>query len=133
MRYDRIAAEYLNAHRAAERCVVVAPAHDECKSLNQAIRDTLVKHGHVATLGQEHQILVPRALTTVQLQHAQSYHQGDVLYFRRGSKRQGIPKGPSLSVANRSNRNPNTVQKHEHAECDDDPAGRALKQTQCTP
>jgi ATP-dependent exoDNAse (exonuclease V) alpha subunit len=98
-RYDRIAAEYLNAHQAGERCLVVAPAHDERKALNQSIRDTLVKHGHVATIGQEHQILVRRDLTSAQLQHAQSYHQGDVLYFRRGSKRQGISKGAYLTVA----------------------------------
>jgi conjugative relaxase-like TrwC/TraI family protein len=98
-RYDRIAAEYLNAHQAGERCLVVAPAHDERKALNQAIRAALVKNGHVATIGQEHQILVPRDLTPAQLQHAHSYHEGDVLYFRRGSKRQGIPQGAYLTVA----------------------------------
>jgi conjugative relaxase-like TrwC/TraI family protein len=98
-RYDRIAAAYLNAHEAGERCLVVAPAHDERKALNQAIRDMLVKHGHVATIGQEHSILVPRDLTPAQLQHVQSYREGDVLYIRRGSKRQGIANGAYLTVA----------------------------------
>lgn len=42
---------------------------------------------------------MPRDLTPAQLQHAQSYHPGDVLYFRRGSQRQRIGKGAYLTVA----------------------------------
>src|SRR5262249_43278306 len=98
-RYDRIAADYLDAHEAVQRCLVVSPANDERKALNQAIRSTLVAHRYVASLGQEHQILIPRDLTPAQLQDARSYHEGDVLYFRRGSKRQGIPKAAYLTVS----------------------------------
>jgi len=77
---------------------VVSPANDERKAINQAIRSTLIEHRYVASLGREHQILIPRDLTPAQLQHARSYHEGDVLYFSRGSKRQGIPKRAYLTV-----------------------------------
>jgi hypothetical protein len=46
----------------------------------------------------EHRILIPRDLTPAQLRDARSYREGNVLYFRRGSKRQQIPKGAYLTV-----------------------------------
>jgi hypothetical protein len=97
-RYEGIAAEYLNAHEARQNCLVVSPANEERQAINQAIRDTLVAHRYVASLGQEHQILIPRDLTPAQLQHARSYREDEVLYFARGSKRQGIPKHAYLTV-----------------------------------
>ena len=98
-RYEHIAAEYLAGHEAHLRCLVVSPANDERRDLNQAIRSTLVAHGYVATLGREHQVLIPRDMTPEQLQHARSYHEGDVIHFRRGSKAQAIPKNAYLTVA----------------------------------
>jgi conjugative relaxase-like TrwC/TraI family protein len=98
-RYERIAADYLQAHEAGQRCLVVSPANDERKAINEAIRSTLVAHRYVASIGQEHQILIRRDMTPAQLQDAHSYHEGDVLYFRRGSKRQGIPKAAYLTVS----------------------------------
>ena len=98
-RYERIAADYLDAYEARQRALVISPANDERRALNQAIRQTLIAHRYVASLGQEHQVLIPRDMTPAQLRHAQAYHQDDVLYFRRGSKRQGIPKGSYLTVA----------------------------------
>ena len=77
---------------------MVSPANDERKAINHAIRSTLVAHRYVASIGQEHQILIRRDLTPAQLGDARSYHEGDVLYFRRGSKRQQIPKGAYLTV-----------------------------------
>src|SRR5262249_37326582 len=103
-RNERIAAEYLQAHEARQRCLVVSPANDERKALNEAIRSALVAHNYVASIGQEHQILIPRDLTPAQVPHARSYHEGDVLYFRRGSKRQQIPKGAYLTVTQASDR-----------------------------
>ena len=97
-RYERIAAEYLQAHEARQRCLVVSPANDERKAINDAIRSALVANNYVASIGQDHQILIPRDLTPAQLQDARSYHEGDVLYFRRGSKGQQIPKGAYLTV-----------------------------------
>jgi len=98
-RYQRIAAEYLNAHEARQSCLIVSPANQERKDINQAVRATLVANGYVQSLGQEHQILIPRDLTPVQLQHTWSYHENDVIYFRRGSKAQQIPKRAYLTVA----------------------------------
>jgi len=97
-RYERIAADYLQAHEAGQRCLVVSPANDERKAINNAIRSTLVAHHYVASIGLEHQILIRRDQTPAQLRDARSYHEGDVLYFRRGSKRQQIPKGAYLTV-----------------------------------
>ena len=57
-----------------------------------------VAHHYVASLGPEHQILIRRDLTPAQLRDARSSHEGDVLYFRRGSKRRQIPKGAYLTV-----------------------------------
>lgn len=98
-RYEHIAADYLSGHEAGQRTLVISPANEERKALNQAIRTTLVTNQYVRSIGQEHQILIPRDMTPAQLQHAQSYHEGDVLYFRRGSKRQAIPKGAYLTVS----------------------------------
>jgi ATP-dependent exoDNAse (exonuclease V) alpha subunit len=98
-RYQRIAADYLSGQEAGLRTLVVSPANDERKAINQAIREELIAHRHVAKDGQEHRILIPRDMTPAQLQNARSYHEGDVLYFRRGSKRQGIPKAAYLTVS----------------------------------
>ena len=98
-RFQRIAAEYLNAYEAKLNCLVVSPANDERRALNEAIRSTLVAHKYVATLGQQHQILIPRDMTPQQLQDARSYHEGDIVYFRRGSQPQAIPKRAYLTVA----------------------------------
>jgi hypothetical protein len=46
-RYERIAADYLDAYEAGQSCLVVSPANDERRALNQAIRSTLVEHGYV--------------------------------------------------------------------------------------
>ncbi len=98
-RYHLIAAEYLTARQARQNCLVVSPANEERKAINQAVRTKLVAGGHVQSLGQHHQILIPRDMTPIQLQHARSYHEGDVVYFRRGSKAQEIPKRAYLTVA----------------------------------
>ena len=98
-RYERIAAEYLNAYEAKLNCLVVSPANDERRDLNQAIRSTLVAHQYVGSLGQEHHILIPRDMTPEQLKDARSYHQGDVIYFRRGSRSRAIPNRAYLTVA----------------------------------
>ena len=50
-RYQKIAAAYLQAHEAGQTTLVVSPGNDERRALNQAIRDLLVSHGHVASSG----------------------------------------------------------------------------------
>ena len=52
-RYDAIAREYLAAHEAGERVLVVSPANDERRELNSAIRDLLHSRGHIAQAGRE--------------------------------------------------------------------------------
>jgi hypothetical protein len=98
-RYERIAAEYLNAYEAKLNCLVISPGNDERRELNQAIRSTLVANGYVQSLGQRHQILIPRDMTPEQLKDARSYHEGDVIYFSRGSEKHAIPKRAYLMVA----------------------------------
>ena len=98
-RYQRIADEYLNAYEVRQNCLVVSPANEERKAINEAVRSALVANGYVQSLGQQHQILIPRDMTDAQKQHALSYHEGDVIYFRRGSKAQQIPKRAYLTVA----------------------------------
>jgi len=98
-RYQRIADEYLNAYEARQNCLVVSPANEERKAINEAVRSALVEGGYVQSLGQQHQILIPRDLTDAQKQHARSYHEDDVIYFRRGSKAQQIPKRSYFTVA----------------------------------
>ena len=63
------------------------------------MRNTLVEHGYVSKRAREHEILVNRDLTPAQLQHPLSYHEGDVIYFVRGSKAHSIPKRAYLRVA----------------------------------
>jgi hypothetical protein len=71
-RYEHIATEYLQGHEAGENVLVVSPGNDERRALNQAIRSKLVEHGYVATLGQQHQILIRRDMTPAQIQHVSS-------------------------------------------------------------
>jgi conjugative relaxase-like TrwC/TraI family protein len=97
-RYERLAAEYLTAHEARQNCLVVSPANEERRAINQAIRQKLVANGYVQSLGQEHQILIPRDMTDPEKQNPLSYHEGEVIYFRRGSKAQQIPKRAYLTV-----------------------------------
>jgi conjugative relaxase-like TrwC/TraI family protein len=97
-RYQLIATEYLHGHEAGENVLVVSPGNDERRALNQAIRSKLVAHGYIATLNQEHRILIRRDMTPAQIQHAGSYHEGDVICFSRGSKAQHIPKRAYLTV-----------------------------------
>jgi ATP-dependent exoDNAse (exonuclease V) alpha subunit len=97
-RYQRIAVDYLHGHEAGQKTLVVSPGNDERRALNHEIRNLLVAHGHVEKQGRDHQILVRRDLTRAELGQARSYGEGDVIYFARGSKRQGVNKDSYLTV-----------------------------------
>jgi len=97
-RYARIAADYLDAHEARQSCAISSPANDERRVINQAVRNTLIEHGYVSKRGREHAILINRDLTAAQLQNPLSYHESDVIYFVRGSKKHDIPKQAYLTV-----------------------------------
>lgn len=62
-RYRAIAAEYVAAHRAGERVLVVSPANEERRELNAAIRTALKRTGGIAEPEIEQTILVARDLT----------------------------------------------------------------------
>ena len=97
-RYQRIAADYLRGHEAGRTTLVVSPGNDERRALNQEIRKLLVEHGHVATEGRQHGILVRRDLTPAQLRYAQHYQEGEVIHFNRARKKQGIDKDSYLTI-----------------------------------
>jgi len=97
-RYEAIAREYLAAHEAGERVLVVSPANDERRQLNSAIRVLLRSRGHIADAGREQVVLVDRNLTKAQRTHARNYEVGDVVLYRRGSKKLGLAPGGYASV-----------------------------------
>jgi conjugative relaxase-like TrwC/TraI family protein len=97
-RYEVIAREYVAAHEAGERVLVVSPANDERRQLNSAIRDLLRSRGHIADAGREQVVLVNRNLTKAQYTHAQNYEVGDVVFYRRGRKKLGLARGGYASV-----------------------------------
>jgi ATP-dependent exoDNAse (exonuclease V) alpha subunit len=97
-RHQAIAHEYVAAHEAGERVLVVSPANAERRQLNAAIRDALRKAGHVASLGIEQNILVSRDLTRPQRRAVPSYEIGDVIRFTRGSKKMALEKDSYVTV-----------------------------------
>ena len=98
VRYKSIAREYVAAHEAGERVLVVSPANDERRQLNSAIRELLMRRSHISAEGKEQIIFVNRDLTAAQRQHPQSYEVGDVVRYRRGSRRLGLGKGTYARV-----------------------------------
>ncbi len=98
VRYKSIALEYVAAHEAGDRVLVVSPANDERRQLNSAIRELLKQRSHVAAEEKENVILVNRDLTAAQRQRSQSYEVGDVVRYRRGSRRLGLGKGTYARV-----------------------------------
>ena len=86
-RYEAIAREYLAAHETGERVLVVSPANDERRQLNAAIRDLLGTGGHIAAARREQTVLLNRNLTRAQRTNARNYEVGDVVLYRRGSKK----------------------------------------------
>jgi conjugative relaxase-like TrwC/TraI family protein len=91
-RYESIATDYLRSHKAGQRTLVVSPANDERRALNEKIRALLITQGHIAQDGREHMILVQRDLTRAQHNHSRHYEVGEMLSFTRGSRRMGIGK-----------------------------------------
>jgi ATP-dependent exoDNAse (exonuclease V) alpha subunit len=97
-RYEQIAADYLQAHEAGQRTLVVSPANDERRALNEKIRTLLIDHGHVHDEGREHIVFIQRDLTHAQRSYVRNYEAGDMLMFRRGSKSMGIDKRACVRI-----------------------------------
>jgi len=97
-RYASIAAEYVAAHGARERVLVVSPANEERRQLNAVIRQTLKERGMIDCREVLHTVFVNRDLTRSQRGQARNYDVGDIVRFTRGSKRLGIEKGAHAVV-----------------------------------
>jgi len=97
-RRKQIAREYAAAHQSGERVLVISPANDERRELNEAIRAELIARGHVAAPGHAHTILVNRGLSGAQRAMAYNYEEGDAIRFTRGSKQFAIAKGDYARV-----------------------------------
>jgi ATP-dependent exoDNAse (exonuclease V) alpha subunit len=97
-RYEHIAADYLQAHEAGQRTLVVSPANDERRALNEKIRNVLIDRGHIEERGRDHTIFVQRDLTAAQRSYVRNYEPGDLLMFRRGSERIGVYKGQHARI-----------------------------------
>ena len=98
VRYKSIAQEYVAAHAAGERVLVVSPANDERRQINSAIRELLKQRSHIAAEGKDQVIFVNRDLTAAQRQHPQSYEVGNVVRYRRGSRPLVLGKGAYARV-----------------------------------
>src|SRR4029077_18875255 len=85
-RYERIAADYFEAHKAGQRTLGVPPANKKGRARNEKIRNVLIDHSHVEAHGREHSILIQRDLTAAQRSYVRNYEPGDMLMFRRGAK-----------------------------------------------
>jgi conjugative relaxase-like TrwC/TraI family protein len=97
-RYEAIAREYLAGHEAGERVLVVSPANHERRQLNSAIRDLLRSRGHIADGEREQIVFVNRNFSKAQRTHSRNYEVGDVVLYRRGSKKLGLTRGGYASV-----------------------------------
>jgi len=98
-RYAAIAQHYLRGYEADRTVLVVSPANDERRDINRTIRAALVQSGHVQAKGYAHNILVQRQeLTDQAKKYARYYDLGDVLYFGKAHKKQGIARGAYLTV-----------------------------------
>ena len=89
-RYASIAAEYVAAHEARERVLVVSPANDERRQLNAVIRQALKERGLVGFGEVTQTVLVNRDLTRPQRGQSRSYEVGDIVRFTRGSRRMAM-------------------------------------------
>ena len=98
-RYEQIAASYVEAQEAGQRTLVISPANDERRALNQTIRSELVEHGFVNTIGRQHDILIPIEFTPAQQKDIGSYAEGNVLYFPRRNKALEIEAHTYLTVS----------------------------------
>lgn len=92
-RHTAIANEYVSARELGERVLVVSPANDERRLLNDIIHQSLMDRGHIAPSGSEQIILVNRDLTRAQRVHALSYAVDNVVRFTRGSRRLRLGRG----------------------------------------
>lgn len=95
-RYTAIAQEFV---KEPERTLVIAPANDERRDLNQTIHREMQDAGHVAQREAFRTVLVPRQdLTGADRKWAAQYQHGDVIRYTKGSDTSGIAAGTYARV-----------------------------------
>ncbi len=95
-RYQRIAAEYLQATEAKKSVLVISPTHIESDRVTHAIRDALKHEGKIGQVQSSILKLTNRNLTPAQLHDKVNYTNGDIVIFDQNAK--GYTKGTRLTV-----------------------------------
>jgi hypothetical protein len=92
--YRAIAREYVRSHQATSNStLVVSPANDERRGLNEDIRAQLKRQELLGKQDYAATILVSMGLTEQQRARAPSYQPGDVIRYGRGSRVHGLKAG----------------------------------------
>ena len=97
-RYRAIAHEYVKSNQAGSSILVVSPANDERRALNEAIRAQLKLQARLGKDDWAASVLVSLDLTAMQRARAASYQPGDVIRHSRGSRTIGIKAGDYVVV-----------------------------------
>ena len=96
-RIEAIAKDYA---AKPENTLVISPDNASRREINDAIRTELKGSGAVSKDDHRMDVLTQRSeLTSVDREWAANYQQGDVLYYTRGSKEQGIEPRSYATVA----------------------------------
>ncbi|MGC4031656.1 MAG: MobF family relaxase [Tepidisphaeraceae bacterium] len=95
-RYDRIAAEYVQATDAGKSVLVVSPTRAESETVTYAIRSALREEGRIGPDQAALLQLSNRHLTPAQRRDRVNYNDGDVVVFNQNAK--GFTKGTRLTV-----------------------------------
>ena len=90
-RYERIAAEYVQATEAGESVLVVSPTHSESAKVTAAIRSALAEEGKLGEKSVATLKLTNRNLTLAERLDRVNYNDGDVVQFTQNATR--TPQG----------------------------------------
>ncbi len=100
-RHARLAGDYLDAVRAGESALVVAPTHQEGRAVTALIREYLRQDRLIGGRDRVFEQLVSYGLTEAGRTDANNYSTGDVVRFQQNAKG-GFKKGERVRVLGRS-------------------------------
>jgi len=95
-RYERIAAEYVQATEAGKSVLVVSPTHSESAKVTSAIRSALAEEGTIGKTAVPTLKLTNRNLTLAERLDGVNYNDGDIIQFTQNAT--GYRKGARLTV-----------------------------------
>ncbi|MBC7784181.1 MAG: relaxase domain-containing protein [Burkholderiales bacterium] len=95
-RYDRIAAEYLQATEAGKSVILVSPTHAESGKVTRTLRGLLQREGNIGEDKASVLKLTNRNLTLAQRGDAVNYADNDIIVFTQNAP--GYTKGTRLTV-----------------------------------